>query len=75
MSDERKDYEFSIYLNVFDPPQLRAAALAHPDTQPDDTFTNEDGSVDVPACLIQLLDPGSLPGCSIYDSTAEHGET
>lgn len=64
------DYEFGIWLTVHDPAILRAAALEHEDAQPDDTFLASDGSVDVEACLVMVLDPGSLPGCSIQSSSA-----
>ena len=29
------------------------------------------GEIDVGACLIQLCDPGTLPGCEIHGSDAE----
>lgn len=64
------DYEFSMSLSVHDPEALRAAALQHQDAQPDDTFLSEDGSVDIDACLVMVLDPGCLSGCSIYSSSA-----
>jgi len=64
------DYEFGIWLTVHDAEILRAVALRHEDAQPDDTFQFEDGSVDVEACLVMVLDPGSLPGCSIQSSSA-----
>lgn len=65
------NFEFSLYLKVFDPEQLRQAALAHEDAYPDVDFLDDDGNVDVSACLRMLLDPGSLPGCDIFDSAAE----
>ena len=66
----RQLFEFSICLEVYDPKQLLAEALAHDDADPEN-LQDEDGTVNIRACLITLLDPGSLPGCSIIDSTAE----
>lgn len=65
------EFEFTLSTKVHDPHQLRAAALAHPDTQEDQTFLDSEGHVDIGACLVMLLDPGTLPGCSINDSDAE----
>lgn len=65
------EYVFKINLKVFDPQSLRKKALAHPDVCEDQTFLTEDGDVDVEECLIMILDPGSLTGCSIHDSSAE----
>lgn len=69
-------YEFSLYLSVDDKAQLLAAARAHDDAEgmEEKDFLNDDGSVDVSACLRMLLDPGSLPGCNIFDSNVEGSE-
>lgn len=66
-------YEFSLYFSVDDPKQLLAAALAHEDAvgMTLDDFTTAEGEVDVSACARMLLDPGTVPGCSIFDSAVE----
>lgn len=65
-----RDWRFILDLKVFDPAHLREAALKHEDRSADETLLNEDGSVDIHACLIMLLDPGSIPGCTVYQSDA-----
>lgn len=65
-----RDWRFIVDLRVDDAAQLREAALLHPDRGADETLLNEDGSVDINACLVMLLDPGSLPGCTVYQSDA-----
>jgi hypothetical protein len=69
----KANYEFSLYLNVYDPAQLFKAALASAieDGMDASVLVGADDDIDIRACLIQLLDPGSLPGCDIYNSTAE----
>jgi hypothetical protein len=68
-----KTYEFSMYLRVHDDKELLEAARLHPDAagMATEEFYDEDGEVDIRACLTILLDPGSLPGCEILDSTIE----
>lgn len=39
-------------------------------TGPGDLFGDETG-VEIEACLVQLLDPSTLPGVTIYESTVE----
>lgn len=62
---------FSISLDIHDPEQLRRAAEAK---ALEDGLTIENwrdvrkSSMDD---LVMLLDPGSIPGCSIHNSTAE----
>lgn len=65
-----RDWRFILDLKVFDAEQLHAAALQHPDWDEDETLRLDDGSVDIHACLIMLLDPGSIPGCTVYLSDA-----
>jgi len=48
---------------------LREAALAHLDAA-GEAFLNSDENVDVEACLIMLLDRGSLASWSIQESRA-----
>lgn len=62
---------FKMDLNIFDKQQLRQAALKHKDNVPPETFLDDGGDVDIEACLIMLLDTGSLAGCSIQNSSAE----
>jgi hypothetical protein len=70
-----QSYEFSLWLRVLDPEKLLAAALAHPDAAGDtrDDYLDEGGEIDTNACLVMLLDPGTLPGCEILDSGAHFG--
>lgn len=65
------DYVFNLSVAVHEVQALRTAAMEHDDAGPDDTFLNEDGSVNIGACLVMLLDPGKLPGCKVYGSSAE----
>ncbi len=64
------NYVFTMWLSVHTPEALRQAALAHEDAAPSDTFLREDGTVDIEACLVMMLDPSSLPGCTVQSSTA-----
>lgn len=70
---KKTNWDFTLWLSVDDPKQLLRAALAHPDAvinaMKEADFRDEAG-VDIQACLEMLLDPGSLPGCSIQSSTA-----
>jgi hypothetical protein len=65
---------FSIDLDVYDPQLLwdtatqRALDDGYP---PDDDVLGTRNEPDVRGCLTMLLDPGSLPGCSINDSDVE----
>lgn len=74
------DIRFTLDANVFDPRQLhRAAAESYRRDNFPGQVTADDvrdlfGPEDDPrlsACILQLLDPGSLPGCSIYQSQCE----
>lgn len=71
-------YTVTIDLNVYDPEHLFRAALARalvedPDAEALHQLRAGEGNreVDISACLIMLLDPGTLPGVEIYQSTAE----
>lgn len=67
---------FHLYLKVVDAQELRTAAieraieegLSFEEASAESTI--EDGGVDVNWCLVMLLDPGTLAGCSILDSGA-----
>jgi len=67
--------EFTLYLTVDDASALQAAAAAR--AVEDGAFATEQeyreeyGEDDIAAHLRMLLDPGTLAGCSIIDSTAE----
>ena len=65
--------EVSTFLRVWSPEALKEAAMAHEDARemPEQDFYNEDGSVNINACLVILLDPGSLPGCEIFETCVE----
>lgn len=75
MTEDNCTFEFTALMKVFDPAQLLAAAIAHPDaiegkmTKAD--FVDSDGNTDIAECLKMLLDPGTLPGCNFIESTAE----
>ncbi len=64
---------FTMHIDVKEPYDLMLAASRHPDAVGCDPgyFINDDGTIDIKACLIMLLDPGSLAGCDIIDSTLE----
>ena len=57
-------YTFTLELEVDDEDELREAARAHPDAEGLDLD-------DVATCIQVLLDPGTLPGCSIEESYCE----
>lgn len=59
-----KTYKFTMFIDVEDEAALLAAAQAHPDAG---NFTIDS----VEAALIVLLDPSTVPGCSISSSGAE----
>lgn len=69
----KQDYQFTLDVRVTDPEQLLAAARAHPDAagMPTEDFYCDDGEIDIDKCLIMVLDPGTLAGCTIYGSRAE----
>lgn len=66
-------YAFSTLIQVFDPLQLLAAATerALADGADPDDLIDDEGNPNTEACIIMLLDPGSLPGCDFLDSAAE----
>lgn len=66
-------HTITIELEVHDATALLAAAKerATADGAPIDGLTGADGEPDTAACLVMLLDPGSLAGCSIEHSSAE----
>ena len=77
-------YTFALDLKVFDVAALHRAAMAHyiaENTRTSDTYTDAlemlgpHDSPDVAACLIQLLDPGHQPGCTIDDSRVTRFDT
>jgi hypothetical protein len=65
---------FSIDLEVKDEQQLYRAACRRAYSENRDTeeqareYLMRDGEIDVSACLMMLLDPGSLEGCEIEQS-------
>lgn len=69
-------YVFTLETEVHDAQALRRAAVAHyvaenPTCCDDaDEVFGTDAEPNVGACLVQLLDPGRLDGCSIDYSTA-----
>lgn len=84
-----KDYDMTLWVRVYDPERLFRAALAHraeteaaagfhpedPAAHWGDEYRNEDGTVDINACLVELIDPGVPPdGCEILSSGATRPE-
>jgi hypothetical protein len=70
----------TIYVEVQDRPALFEAAVANliasgvEEADARGTLA-PDGEIDSGACARMLLDPGSIPGCSILDSASEeHAE-
>lgn len=74
MSD-RQSATFSLDLKVFDPEQLFEAAIASyraecPDaTEEDLADFGTKAEPNLSACIVQLLDPGQIAGCSVDEST------
>ena len=71
-----RTYCFTIFLQVDDEEALHAAAKERAaadgyevDAMNIDAATGDKASPET--CLVTLLDPGSLPGCSIIDAGAE----
>jgi hypothetical protein len=69
------EYRFTLQLRVDDPVQLlrraQAQALAE-NADPADML--RDGQPNIEACLVMVLDPGSIAGCEIYGSTAQRND-
>lgn len=67
-----QDFDFTMWIGVHNPDQLRVAAIARAAAEGarDNSFLDAEGGVDIAACLVMLLDPGSLPGCHINESGA-----
>ncbi|ACD21598.1 hypothetical protein [Paraburkholderia phytofirmans] len=74
---EKKNYQVGIDVSVYDPETLFVAALDHAmriDGLSKTAALEElkpGGEIDPRACLIMILDPGSVPGCGINESTAQ----
>lgn len=68
-------FTFEIEVDVYDREQLYDAARAQVikggiEPEQVDDYLKPQGEVDVPNCLVMLLDPGTVPGCSVQESTA-----
>jgi hypothetical protein len=68
-------------LEIYDKQQLHAAAMKHAveiekmsRKEAYETLGTE-RAPDTSACLVMLLDPGSLDGCSIYGSSAAKSDS
>lgn len=72
-----RHFDFTCWVKVYDENQLLAAARAHPDAEGlvTEDFYDDAGEIDINICLVMLLDPGSLPGCSIAESGTEEMHT
>lgn len=72
-----KHATFTLELRVDDVQRLYTAALRSAlsdglsENEATEFLKDEDGTVSVHSCLVQLIDPGHLPGCSISDSSVE----
>lgn len=70
-------YSVTINLNVQDERELHSAAVVraleenHTEDSARELLSYEDGSPNVFNCLVMLLDPGQLAGCSILNSNAD----
>lgn len=64
---------FEISLRIFDVPSLVAAAVAQAIAEgvDEDEACEVYSADDLDRCLVMLLDPGTLAGCEIHESTAE----
>ena len=62
------NYTFYMDLDVDDVEDLYRAAMAVDGS--DEVDLRPSGSIDVEACLIMLIDPGQIDGCSIHQSYA-----
>jgi hypothetical protein len=67
------NYQLTIDLKVVDSKALLADAqrIAKRDGDDGVGLVDANGQIDVPACLIMILDPGSSPGLSINGSDVE----
>jgi len=66
----RTPYKVTIDLSVHSANALFLAAGAHDDCADPGDLMHDDGSIDVAACLLMLLDPGHLAGCTVTHSEA-----
>lgn len=71
-------YQFTLEMEVDNIHELWLAAFTHlvgvdglDPEEAKELIGRESAEADLVACLISILDPGSLPGCSIYGSSAE----
>lgn len=64
------EYEFTMQVRIDNAESLYAAAKNHPDN-PGDEYLRPNGEIDIEACLITIIDPGHVPGCSVHNSSAE----
>jgi hypothetical protein len=72
-------FQFSLDAQVCNPEALFQAAmqkaqrigrLSHDEAQ--SVFKPDGKNISVQACLIEMLDPGVIPGCEIQNSDASH---
>lgn len=65
--------EFSLHLRIFDVPTLVNAAQerARSEGVDEDDIREIYNEGNTDNCLIMLLDPSTLPGCEILESSAE----
>lgn len=72
-----RTYEISIDVEVQDRHELYEAAFKRacesgtPEDEARAMLSYEDGDVNISACLIMMLDPGLLAGCSILQSSCD----
>lgn len=75
-SERDKELVFTLELRCYDPDELFDAALRRliedgVDEEDAKNTLKPDGEIDVCACAQMILDPGSLDGCSIHNSSCE----
>jgi hypothetical protein len=71
----RTTHEFSLYVEITDAEQLyqaaRAKCIEEGIEDPDELLKPDGEEIDSARCIQMLVDPGTLPGCEIQDSTCE----
>ena len=74
----RKQYTLTMDIEVHDVPSLYVAAKHHAvhkdgltPAEADELLKPDGKTIDVAACLSMLIDPGSLIGCEINETSVE----
>lgn len=71
-----KQYTLTMDIEVHDVPTLYAAAMRHAvhtdgltQAEAEELLKPDGKTIDVPACLIMMIDPGSMLGCEIHETS------